>query len=142
MKKSLKLHTFQIGSPAKREEGVRIGVTRRPPLGVPRSSWQSEGCFDVWFPVLAPSAALLKHVHTQNLDDPAKRRAFFNRYEREMLGRLESRQAIHLLAAVAARMPISLGCFCDDENRCHRSRLRKLIEQAAAQSRIRRGRPL
>jgi len=131
MKKPLKLHTFQIGSPAKREAGLRIGITRRPPRGVPRARWQAEGYFDVWFPVLAPSAALLKRIHAQNLDDPAKRRAFFDRYERKMLGRLESRQAIHLLAAVAARTPISLGCFCHDENHCHRSRLRRLIEQAA-----------
>jgi len=134
MKKPLKLRAFQIGSPAARQDGLRIGVTRRPPRGIPRARWQAEGYFDIWFPVLAPSAVLLKWVHAQNLDDPAKRRAFFKRYEREMLGRLESRQAIHLLAAVAARTPVSLGCFCPDENRCHRSRLRKLIEQAAATS--------
>jgi uncharacterized protein YeaO (DUF488 family) len=132
MKKPLALRTFQIGSPAKHDAGLRIGVTRRPPRGIPRAHWQSGCYFDVWFPVLAPSATLLKWVHAQNLDDPAKRRAFFNRYEREMLGRLESRQAIHLLAAVAARTPVSLGCFCRDENRCHRSRLRRLIERAAA----------
>jgi len=134
MKKPLALQTFQIGSPAKRDEGLRIGVTRLPPRGVPRERWQAEGYFDVWFPVLAPSAALLKWVHAQNLDVPAKPRAFFDRYEREMLERLESRQAIQLLAALAARMPISIGCFCDHEDRCHRSRLRKLIERAAATS--------
>jgi uncharacterized protein YeaO (DUF488 family) len=134
MKRPLALSTFQIGSPAKREAGLRIGVTRRPPRGVPQARWQVEGYFDVWFPVLAPSATLLKWIHAQNLDNPAKRRAFFDRYEREMLGRLESRQAIRLLAAVAARTPISLGCFCHDENRCHRSRLRELIERAAATS--------
>jgi uncharacterized protein YeaO (DUF488 family) len=134
MKKPLKLCTFQIGSPPQRGEGLRIGVTRRPPRGVPRARWQADGYFDVWFPVLAPSAALLKWVHARNLDDPAKRRAFFDSYERELLGQLESRQAIQLLAALAARMPISIGCFCDDENRCHRSRLRKLIEQAAARA--------
>ena len=134
MRKSLKLRTFQIGLPATRAAELRISVTRRPPRGVPRARWQAEGCFDVWFPVLAPSAALLKWVHAQNLDAPAKRRAFFHRYEREMLGRLESRQAIQLLAAVATRTPISIGCFCDDEDRCHRSRLRKLIEQVAATS--------
>jgi len=134
MKKPLKLHTFQIGSPTRREEGLRIGVTRLPPRGVPLARWQADGYFDVWFPVLAPSAVLLKWVHAQNLDDPAKRRAFFNRYEREMLGQLESRQAIQLLAALAARTPISIGCFCDREDRCHRSRLRKLIERAAVTS--------
>ena len=134
MKKPFALHTFQIGSPSKREAGLRIGVTRRPPRGVPRARWQIEGYFDVWFPVLAPSAVLLKWVHAQNLDDPAKRRVFFGRYEREMLGRLESSQAIQLLAALAARTPISIGCFCDREDRCHRSRLRKLIERAAATS--------
>lgn len=142
MAKPLQLRTFQTGSPARRDEGLRIGVTRRPPRGVPRARWQSGGYFDVWFPALAPSAALLKHIHPQNLDDPAMRRAFFDRYERELLGRSESRQTIQLLAALAARTPISLGCFCDDEHRCHRSRLRKLIERAAARSRIRRGWPL
>jgi uncharacterized protein YeaO (DUF488 family) len=104
MKQKLKLSTFQIGAPAKRGEGLRIGVTRRPPRGVPKSRWVRDGYFDVWFPALAPSTKLLarfkKHRFTE---DPAADRAFFDSYERELLATAESRQTVKFVAQVAAR---------------------------------------
>jgi uncharacterized protein YeaO (DUF488 family) len=82
----------------------------------------------VWLPALAPSTKLLarfkKHRYT---DDSAADRAFFDSYERELLATAERRQTIEFLAQVAARTPISIGCFCGDESRCHRSRLFKII---------------
>ena len=132
MKKKLKISTFQIAAPAKRGEGLRIGVTRRPPRGVPKSRWVRDGYFDVWLPTLAPSTKLLarfkKHRYT---DDPAADRAFFDSYERELLATAESRQTVKFVAEVAARTPISIGCFCGDESRCHRSRLLKIIQEHA-----------
>ena len=127
----LRLKTFQIGGPGKRGDGLRIGATRRPPHGVPRSRWQTDGYFDVWFPVVAPSHALLLRARKSNLGDPAVLRGIFDAYEREVLKNTESRQAIHLLAELARRTPISVGCYCADERRCHRSRLKLLIERAA-----------
>lgn len=129
MKQKLKLSTFQIGAPARRGEGLRIGVTRRPPRGVPKSRWVRDGYFDVWLPALAPSTKLLARVKKRDFDDPAVRGAFFDSYERELLATAESRQTVKFVARVAARTPISIGCFCGDETRCHRSRLIKIIQR-------------
>src|SRR5262245_7128599 len=128
MRKVLKLRTFRLGDPPKRGEGLRIGTTRRPPRGVPRSRWQRDHYFDIWFPLLAPSAGLIRRFRRSRTGDL---RVFFVSYERELLRDAERRQALDLLAALALRIPISIGCFCEDESCCHRSRLRKLIERAA-----------
>jgi len=126
MNKALKLRTFRHGEAPKRGEGLRIGTTRRPPRGVRKHRWHEH--FDVWFPVLAPSAALLRRFErSQSMDY----RGFCASYERELLGSAESRQALNLLAALALRIPISIGCYCEDVSRCHRTHLRKLIERAA-----------
>lgn len=128
MKSHLKLQTFKIGTPAKKSQGLRIGTTRRPPRGVPRSRWQSGGYFDVWLPILAPSAKLLNRFEPDNIGNIDR---FFAAYEREMQ-RAEARQTIELISRLAITMPIAIGCFCDDESRCHRSRLRRLIDDAAS----------
>ena len=126
----LKLSTFQIGTRPKSGQGLRVGATRRPPRGVPKSRWERDGYFDVWLPSIAPSQKLITRFK-RNFDDPARRRAFFNSYERELLSNAEGRQTLRLLAKLAKRMPISVGCFCADESRCHRSRLYELIMRAA-----------
>ena len=130
----LKLSTFRIGGPVKRAEGLRIGTTRLPPRGVPKSQWQSGGYFDIWLPSVAPSKELFSWIKHRDINDPKTRRAYFARYERELLGKAESRQTLHLLAEVAKRTAISVGCFCADESRCHRSRLRSMIEKIATES--------
>ena len=131
MKNKLRLSTFQIGCPTKRGEGLRVGVTRRPPRGVPKGLWVRDGHFDVWLPALAPSAKLLERFKKRGFSTLANRRAFFDSYERELLATAEGRQNVELLAKVAARMPISIGCFCEDESRCHRSRLFKILHKHA-----------
>lgn len=85
--------------------------------------------FDVWFPVVAPSEGLIRRYKGRTMDY----RKFCAAYEREVLGRAESRQGIELLAAMARRMPISVGCYCEEESRCHRAHLRKMIERAAGE---------
>ena len=131
MSAKLKLSTFRIGTQAKKGQGLRIGATRLPPRGVPKSSWKKDGYFDLWLPAIAPSRKLLRWIKQRDIDDAATRRVFFKRYERELLGDSMARQTLQLLAAIAKRTPISIGCFCADESRCHRSRLRQLIVQAA-----------
>ena len=96
MKPPLHLRTFQIGAPPKRGEGLRIGTTRRPPRGVPRARWKRDGYFDVWFPVVAPSAALLGRTRDRDFANPAVRRRFFEAYRRE-LRRPPAKHAVALL---------------------------------------------
>jgi uncharacterized protein YeaO (DUF488 family) len=129
--RKLQLTTFQIGAPAQPGEGLRIGATRRPPRGVPKERWVRDGYFDVWLPALAPSAELLAELKKYDLDEPAQRKRFFDRYEKELLSTADSRQTVQFVAEVAARMPIAIGCFCEDEARCHRSRLYKILQDHA-----------
>ena len=99
-RRELQLRTFQTGAAPKRGEGLRIGVTRRPPRGVPRRRWQRDGHFDVWFPVVAPSAALLTRFKETDFLDSAVRRRFFAAYLRE-LQRPPAKHAVALLASLA-----------------------------------------
>ena len=132
MKTKLHLSTFQIGGPAKPELGLRIGVTRHPPRGVPKDRWVADGYFDVWLPTLAPEAKLVSQILKLDPDKTAEREKLFNRYERELLSDATGRQTGELIAKIAERTPVSIGCFCKDESLCHRSRLYKIIQQHAA----------
>lgn len=131
MTKKLHLSTFQIGTPAKPEQGLRIGVTRHPPRGVPKERWVTDGYFDVWLPTLAPDAKLVTQILKLAPEDTTGREKLFARYERELLADATGRQTVELIAQVAARMPVSIGCFCEDESHCHRSRLFKIIQEHA-----------
>lgn len=122
----LKLSTYQIGTPAKRNQGLRIGATRLPPRGVPKSRWKPD-YFDVWLPVIAPSRELFRWIKRRDINDSKTRTVFFQRYEKELLGNSDARHILELLAEIAKRTPISIGCFCADESRCHRSRLYDII---------------
>ncbi len=130
--KKLRLSTFQIGTPAKSGQGLRIGVTRHPPRGVPKGRWVVEGYFDVWLPTVAPQPKLVTQIRTLDPTKIAQRKKLFDRYERELLSDAAGRQTVELLAKIAERTPISVGCFCEDELRCHRSRLFKIIQRFAA----------
>jgi uncharacterized protein YeaO (DUF488 family) len=123
---------FRIGTPAQPGQGLRVGATRRPPRGVPRSRWAKDGYFDVWLPALAPSAKLVAEIRKKQNGPLAALKKELDRYERELLSSSESRQTVEFVAQVAARMSISIGCFCEDETRCHRSRLYKIIQEHAA----------
>jgi len=131
MPQPLHLTTFQVGTPATPAQGPRIGVTRFPPRGVPKDRWAKGGYFDVWLPVLAPSAKLVASIKKQASGTPAQREAAFDKYEHELLSNATGRQAVEFLAQVAARMPVSIGCACADESRCHRSRLYKILQAHA-----------
>lgn len=131
MKTALKLSTFQIGAPVKRGQGLRIGTTRRPPRGVPKNRYTRDGYFDVWLPAIAPSAKLLSRLKRCDSDDATVLKKFFDSYERELLSTAEGRQTIEFIAKVAARTAVSIGCFCEDESRCHRPRLYKIIQRYA-----------
>jgi uncharacterized protein YeaO (DUF488 family) len=122
----LRLRSVQLGSPRSRGEGLRIGAVRYLPRGVAKSDYGRRDYFDVWLPTLAPSRELLRAYKTSGMT-PA---TFYRRYRTEMR-QLEARQTIELLARVAARTPLAVGCYCEDERRCHRRVLVELIRRAS-----------
>ena len=124
------LRIVRLGSPRTGDEGLRIGTVRRPPRGVKKEDYASKDIYDVWFPTLSPSEALLK-VGLQTTDD-ASWKAFRRKFMAEM--KLpEARHALDLLAALSHRTNVAIGCYCEDESRCHRSVLRELLEQRGAE---------
>ena len=127
--KSLQLSTFQI-SHASEPGALRIGATRRPPRGVAKDRWQKDGYFDVWFPIVAPSAELLGKHRPAPDSDPKVWNRFFAAYRRELL-KPPASHAVALLAALARQTPIAIGCYCADETRCHRSVLAEAIRRSA-----------
>lgn len=96
-----------------------------------KALWKRGGYFDVWFPVVAPSERLLRSIRHKDLADAKTRTAFFDAYRRE-LARPPASHAVALLAEIAATTRIAVGCYCEDETRCHRAVLREVI---AAQTR-------
>ena len=118
------IRIVRLGSRRTKEEGLRIGTVRRPPRGVAKSEFSSRDFYDVWLPNLAPSEALLKMVAGAK-DEPAWR-AFMKRYRAEM-NQPDARRVLDLLAALSHSSNFSVGCYCQDERRCHRSALRELL---------------
>jgi uncharacterized protein YeaO (DUF488 family) len=125
-----KLGTFRIHTPRERGEGLRIGTVRYLPRGVRKEDYARQDYFDVWLPLLAPSRELVQWYFAADWTEK-HRDQFFRRYQREMLGNPDSRQVIQTLAALSKHTPISIGCYCEDESRCHRAALIKLLEDAA-----------
>src|SRR5215470_4528402 len=121
------IRTFRIGTPRRRGEGLRIGTVRFLPRGVTKREYLKGDYFDVWFPTVSPSRGLVRWVKSRQWN-PAVQRRFAERYRREMRVP-DAAHAIDLLAAVARRTPISIGCYCEDEQRCHRSLLLALVRE-------------
>ena len=119
----------RLGSPRAQGEGVRLGTVRRPPRGVPKKDFARLDWYDVWFPVLAPSVAIMKLGLTADTDKQWA--AFVRKYQAEMNAAPAS-QALDVLAALSHSTNFSVGCYCENEARCHRSQLRQLLEQRGA----------
>jgi uncharacterized protein YeaO (DUF488 family) len=119
----------RLGTPRLPGEGLRIGTVRRPPRGVPKSDFARLNYYDVWFPNLSPSAELVQEaLKARNGKAWA---AFRRRFRREMRAPDRSRE-LDMLAALSHRTNLSLGCYCQDESRCHRSVLRELLLERGA----------
>jgi uncharacterized protein YeaO (DUF488 family) len=123
------IRIVRLGSPREKNEGLRIGTVRRPPRGVAKREFASRDFYDVWLPNLAPSAPLVKAALAA-ADDRAWR-AFTKRYRAEM-SRPEASRVLDLLAALSYSTDFSVGCYCEDEQRCHRSVLRQLLSERQA----------
>jgi uncharacterized protein YeaO (DUF488 family) len=120
----------RLGSPRHPREGVRLGTVRRPPRGVPRSRFAADDWYDVWLPNLAPSAPLVASARAITTDQAAWKR-FARHYETEM-ARPENSRVLDALAALSHAADFSVGCYCEDERRCHRSVLRAILKRHGA----------
>ena len=118
------VRVVRLGSPRARGEGLRLGTVRRPPRGVRKSDYARRNYYDVWLPELAPSAPLIAKAHK----DWA---AFAKAYRREMKAPAAER-LLGLLAGVSKKTNFAVGCYCEREDRCHRSVLKTLLRERGA----------
>lgn len=123
------IRIVRLGTPREAGEGLRVGTVRRPPRGVPKARLAADNWYDVWLPQLAPSPALVKQA--QSASTARDWQAFARRYRKEMAD-AENARLIALLAALSHHANFSVGCYCEDESRCHRSVLRELLAEQGA----------
>lgn len=124
------LRIVRLGSARVPDEGLRLGTVRRPPRGVPKERFAADDWYDVWLPQLAPSAELVAEARSAETDGDW--RAFVRKYRSEMSSP-DNARLIALLAVLSHRTDLSVGCYCEDESRCHRSVLRELLAEAGAE---------
>jgi uncharacterized protein YeaO (DUF488 family) len=125
----MSLRVVRLGTQRARGEGLRLGTVRHPPRGVPKSQHATGNWYDLWLPDLAPSAAAVRLGRSAAGERAWA--AFAKRYRREMAAP-EKRRLIQLLAALSHHAQFSVGCYCADEARCHRSILRALLAEQGA----------
>lgn len=125
----MSVHVVRLGTPRVPREGTRIGTVRRPPRGVPKTRFAAQNWYDVWFPNLAPSPETMKLG--QEAATPAQWSAFTRKYRAEMAAP-GPKHDLELLAALSHTSDFSVGCYCEDETRCHRSILKQLLIQNGA----------
>ncbi len=123
------MRVVRLGSPRAEGEGLRIGTVRRPPRGVPKTEFAARDWYDVWFPNLAPSLATMKFA--QAAQTPSEWAAFKKKYRAEM-AEPDNAHALELLATLSRQTNFSVGCYCEQEDHCHRSVLRALLEEKGA----------
>jgi uncharacterized protein YeaO (DUF488 family) len=124
------VRVVRLGTPRIEGEGVRIGTVRRPPRGVPKADFAAKDWYDVWFPTLAPSLETMKLA--QSAKTPAEWARFVTRYRAEM-AKPDANHAAELLATLSHYTNFSVGCYCENEARCHRSVLRGLLVEKGAE---------
>ena len=120
----------RLGSPRKAHEGLRLGTVRRPPRGVPKAQFASLDYYDVWLPNLAPSQELVSFALRSQ--DQWSWKAFERKYRAEM-NKPEASRVLDLLAALSHQTSFSVGCYCENEEHCHRSILKKLLAERGAE---------
>ena len=123
------IRIVRLGTERSPHEGLRIGTVRRPPRGVPKSKFSSGNWYDVWFPNLSPSPATVRLA--LGSETPRQWAGFVKRYRAEMASPENSR-VLDVLAALSHEANFSVGCYCEDESRCHRSVLRQLLRDRGA----------
>ena len=132
----MSLRIVQLGSPRAPGEGLRIGTVRRPPRGVPKAEFASRDYYDLWYPELSPSAETmaLGQAAQKSGDVQAGAKAWqqFEKAFRKEMAEAGADRTLQLLAALSQQTSFAIGCYCDDEARCHRSILRALLADKGA----------
>lgn len=107
------------------DDGLRILICRYRPRGLPKS----EETWDQWRPELGPSRELHAAVYGKGGRPPIPWSTYRNLYLREM--RAQSAAIAELARRAERGQTLTLLCSsaCQREDRCHRSLLKKLIEQ-------------
>ena len=123
------IRIVRLGTARHPNEGVRLGTVRRPPRGIPKDRFASDNWYDIWLPNLAPSAALV--AAAQKHHDRTSWTRFVTKYRAEM-ARPDNSRVLDALAALSHDANFSVGCYCEDEQRCHRSILRQILEEHGA----------
>ncbi len=124
------IRIVRLGAPRHLGVGLRVGTVRRPPRGVPKAQIAQRDYYDVWLPNLAPSAELVKQAQAATSDADWGR--FMRQYRKEMAAP-DAAKVLDLLAALSKTTALSVGCYCEDERRCHRSVLRELLAEKGAE---------
>jgi uncharacterized protein YeaO (DUF488 family) len=119
----------RLGSDRLAGEGLRIGTVRRPPRGVRKQDFAARNWYDVWFPNLAPSAAVVRLALAAATE---REWAVFVRKFRAEMAAPDNARTLDVLAALSHQTNFSVGCYCADEARCHRSVLRALLLERGA----------
>ena len=123
------IRIVRLGTPRATGEGLRIGTVRRPPRGVPKEQFAAQDWYDVWYPNLAPSVETMKQA--QEAKTPAQWNAFIRKFRSEM-NEPDASRSLDLLAALSHGSAMSVGCYCETEDHCHRSVLRALLAERGA----------
>ncbi|CDY77547.1 FIG00452573: hypothetical protein [Caballeronia glathei] len=124
----MSISVVRLGTPRADDEGLRIGTVRRPPRGVLKAEFATRDYYDVWLPNLAPSVELMAQAKAAT---PAQWDAFARKFRAEM-NEHDASRVLDLLAALSKTTHFSVGCYCEDENRCHRGVLRQLLNERGA----------
>jgi uncharacterized protein YeaO (DUF488 family) len=124
------VRVVRLGQPRVPGEGLRLGTVRRPPRGVRKDQYASLDFFDLWMPDLAPSAPLVSWALSEPWTD--KRWAKYERAYRSEMKKPPAARLLSLLATMSRQTDFSVGCYCENESRCHRSILRELLKDAGA----------
>ena len=128
----MSIRIVRLGTPRAPGEGLRVGTVRRPPRGVPKTEFASQDWYDVWYPNLAPSVETMKQAQeAQKAESPAQWNAFVRKFKSEM-AEPDASRSLDLLAALSHGASLSVGCYCEEESRCHRSVLRGLLAERGA----------
>ncbi|WP_432731418.1 DUF488 domain-containing protein [Variovorax sp. W6] len=128
----MSIRIVRLGTPRAPDEGLRVGTVRRPPRGVPKTEFASQDWYDVWYPNLAPSVETMKQAQeAQKEESPAQWNAFVRKFKAEM-AEPDASRSLDLLAALSHGASLSVGCYCEEESRCHRSVLRSLLAERGA----------
>lgn len=120
----------KLGSPRKANEGLRLGTVRRPPRGVPKAEFAKRDFYDVWLPNLSPSPELV--AFAQRARDERAWKTFERKFRAEMK-QPGPAHVLDLLAALSHHTNFAVGCYCENEEHCHRSILKRLLAERGAE---------